>query len=472
MEWQASFCSTFIQRTKDGFPSIYLSAQPGAGKTIAILYFLWYYDMYIGKLNQILILAPLSAHAAWHKDVLLFPSLQGKLVVTTYEAYTRRARVPDELPAQYNLVIEWINSVDDKWGLEHKPDYYVFDEAHKVTYDAAKLRTTLEARMLGKQRYKTTEGTFADKFNWYTKSICMSGTPADKLEKVFLPYQLLDYRIWDYFTYSKFKLNYFNEIRGVLHDTDIGRQIIAQKIATYQWVLPPHLMPKLPEKHTDFVQIESSQLKIKQMQAEFKSFINYPILIPLAEYMLGQGVRPAMNKIDQAMLDGFVLGEVSKGEVFDMSKIKWVEDFLKDNPKTIVFTMFKPVLEKLRERLKSKCYYVTGGDKRQLQAAIDKADKPLIATYSVKEGANLQGYHTVVFMSLPYSYRDYTQAEARVWRKGQENFCTVKILTHTARDKWVWGIIQSRKKIQDMLRGHSIPFEIKDEEEIENGITQ
>jgi len=73
-------------------------------------------------------------------------------------------------------------------------------------------------------------------------------------------------------------------------------------------------------------------------------------------------------------------------------KIEWVLEFLEDNPDTIVFSLFKVPAELIKRKLGDKVYLITGQYKKDFDNALQYQDKPIIATFALKEGANLQQY--------------------------------------------------------------------------------
>ncbi len=98
-------------------------------------------------------------------------------------------------------------------------------------------------------------------------------------------------------------------------------------------------------------------------------------------------------------------------------------DFVEENPNTIVFSYFIDFVEAVKSKLKNKAYYITGQTPDAVRKQIiEKQDKPLITTYAMSEGANLQqGYKNIVFASLPLKYIDLEQAIGRIYRAGQSN---------------------------------------------------
>jgi Helicase conserved C-terminal domain. len=133
-------------------------------------------------------------------------------------------------------------------------------------------------------------------------------------------------------------------------------------------------------------------------------------------------------------------------------KIYWVLDFLEDNPHTIVFSLFREPVEQIKQKLGDNVYLITGEYKKDFDKALTRQDKPIVCTYALKEGANLQKYNNVVYLAPPLSFRDYQQSLARVYRTGQNNKVSVYKLLQNSIDYKVYNILQNKASVYDYLR--------------------
>jgi SNF2 family DNA or RNA helicase len=135
-------------------------------------------------------------------------------------------------------------------------------------------------------------------------------------------------------------------------------------------------------------------------------------------------------------------------------KIEFVIDFLSENPNTIVFSLFIEFVNKIKEKLGSKVYCITGQTPAEYRMqVIAKQDKPVISTYAMGEGANLQrGYKNIIFASLPLKYIDLEQAIGRVYRTGQDKKVAVYYLIQNGIDKAVLRILKSKRNVVEYLR--------------------
>jgi SNF2 family DNA or RNA helicase len=84
---------------------------------------------------------------------------------------------------------------------------------------------------------------------------------------------------------------------------------------------------------------------------------------------------------------------------------------------------------------------------------IVKQDKPIISTYAMGEGANLQkGYKNIIFASLPLKYIDLEQAIGRVYRTGQTKKVAIYYLLQNGIDKTVLNILKNKRNVVEYLR--------------------
>ncbi len=127
-------------------------------------------------------------------------------------------------------------------------------------------------------------------------------------------------------------------------------------------------------------------------------------------------------------------------------------DFIEDNPDTIVFSLFKDPVMTIKSKLKNDVYAITGEYRQDFEPALQRQDKPIITTYALKEGANLQQYKNVVFLAPPLSYRDYNQSLSRVYRTGQKNKTTIYKLLQNGIDYKVYAILSNKASVYDYLR--------------------
>jgi SNF2 family DNA or RNA helicase len=135
-------------------------------------------------------------------------------------------------------------------------------------------------------------------------------------------------------------------------------------------------------------------------------------------------------------------------------KIEYVVDFITDNKQTVVFSFFLSPLQYIARKLgRDKIYFITGQNKKDLEDAIKKGDKPILATYCISEGINLTHYKNIIFLSLPLAWRTYEQALSRVWRYGQKDKVYLQVLVdRNGIDGRVLEILRQKKNVLEELK--------------------
>jgi SNF2 family DNA or RNA helicase len=339
--------------------------------------------------RKLLVVAPKSSHLSWQSEQEHFPNLH--LTVITYEAFR--------------------DKIDDF----SKFDFVIFDEAHRLKNPSAKM--TKRATALA------TSGELPPR-------ILLSGTPADRYYEIYSQLKVLnpeDKMFTKYFSsYTKF-INYYYYINNFYKPTTLKEKEYERELK--EWFLKyAHVVKKedvveLPPLAE--IPIKFKKTKLNDIDFDFDKAGLYTVSHFTTEYR-----KASMSK----------------------DKLQWILDFLEDNPNTIVFSLFKaPVLE-LQKHLKDKAYIITGEYKKDFDNALRRQDKPIITTYALKEGANLQKYSNVVYLSLPMAYRDYQQSLARVYRTGQDKKVNIYKLFQQTIDYKVYNIIRNKGRVYDYLR--------------------
>lgn len=372
---------------------LYIHFDVGLGKTRTALAI-----AKLSKARKLWIIAPLSAQPSWVQEMAK-TNFHIDYDIMTYETFLSK---DFPLPTKDTLVI--------------------FDEAHRLKNWQAK--TT-------KKAYKY----FAN----HPYKLMLSGTMADKL--------------WD--VYAQFKI------------------LVPEKVAMSWsgWIntffvldsfFKP-LYPKVPrekifEPFVDHIYSVSRQEVFENLPAIAKQYIilNSRKLVSFDdEETVLTSMEDDMEVSRQLTLWGNALGNFIKEyrqAQRTEEKFSKVIEFLADNPKSIVFCHFKETVAYYKSLLGNQAYYIKGDDKRDLPLVLQtKGDKPLIATYSLKEGVNLQFYNQIIFHTLPLAYRDFVQAVGRVYRAGQENPVSMKVLVNRAFETDPL-VVQILKKKADVLR--------------------
>ena len=364
-------------KSKEG--KLYLNWETGTGKTIGALAIAKSHGF-----RNLLVVAPRSSHLSWQTESQYFPDL--KLSIVTYEAFR--------------------DKIDDF----SKYDFLIFDEAHRLKNNSAKVTK------------KAME--FAIK-NELPPRLLLSGTPADRLYELYTQLRVLNpdddmfkkYKSYSYFINTFYYLDDYykpSEIKSSNH----------QKFLKSWFLKYAHVIKK-----EDVVELPPiNEINIKLPAEKINTRVD-----DLSKLTLGNFIKEFRASLTK-------------------TKIEWTLDFIEDNPNTIVFCLFKDPVMQIKEKLKDSVYAITGEYREDFEKALRHQDKPIIATYALKEGANLQNYHNVVYLASPLSYRDYNQSLSRVYRTGQKHKVGVYRLMQNSIDYKVYDILNNKASVYDYLR--------------------
>jgi superfamily II DNA or RNA helicase len=290
-------------------------------------------------------------------------------------------------------------------------DLVVFDEAHRLSY--TKTNWTKKAIQLRIDRK-------------IREVLLLSGTPLDKYHKIYAQLKVLNpddemfqkYRNYTQFVNAYFYLDDYFKPVGLLRPE--FKQELKQWFEKYAYIVKREDVVELPELQEIVVELKSVKLEYDISNYELANFIK--------EY---------------------------KASSLTKEKIEYVLDFIEENPNTIVFSLFLDFVYHLQDKLKNKAYFITGSTPAEYRMrVIEKQDKPIISTYAMSEGANLQkGYKNVVFASLPLKYIEMEQAIGRVYRTGQAEKVALYYLLQNSIDKTVLNILKNKRDVVEYLRG-------------------
>jgi superfamily II DNA or RNA helicase len=308
-----------------------------------------------------------------------------------------------------NLTVITYEAFRDKYDNFIKYDFLIFDEAHRLKNPLAKItKKAMEYAASGK----------------LPPRILLSGTPADRYYELYSQLKVLNPEDR---TFTKLFPSY-------------------EKFVFYFYYLdnyrkPERLRSKSYESWLKEWFLSYAHVVKKEDVVELPPLMEIPIRLPK------QGVD---IDFETGLTISAFITRFRKSVTKD--KIQWAIDFLEDNPDTIVFSLFKEPVENIKEKLKDDVYLITGDYRKDFDNALQKQDKPIVCTYALKEGANLQKYSNIVFLAPPLSFRDYHQSISRVYRTGQIKKVSIYKLLQQSIDYRVYRIIEEKGNVYDYLR--------------------
>jgi SNF2 family DNA or RNA helicase len=289
-------------------------------------------------------------------------------------------------------------------------DLVVFDEAHRLSY--TKTQWTKKAIQLRQERK-------------IKEVLLLSGTPIDMYHKIYAQLKVVNpddemfqkYRSYSQFVSAYFELDEYFKPRRLLRPE--FKQELKQWFEKYAYIVRREDVVELPPLQEVVVELKPVNLEYDISNYELANFIK--------EY---------------------------KASSMTKEKLEFVLDFIEENPNTIVFSLFIDFVKILQDKLRNKAYFITGQTPTEYRMrVIEKQDKPIISTYAMSEGANLQkGYKNIVFASLPLKYIEMEQAIGRVYRTGQSNKVALYYLLQNGIDKTVLNILKRKQNVVEYLR--------------------
>ena len=165
------------------------------------------------------------------------------------------------------------------------------------------------------------------------------------------------------------------------------------------------------------------------------------------------------NKLLQ-MSNGAVYDENGDTRVIHSRKLEMLEDLIEaaNSQPVLVAYWFKHDRERIIEHLTSAGY--SQEDVRDLKSSEDicrwnsgKIPVALIHPASAGHGLNIQaGGHILIWFGLTWSLELYMQANARLWRQGQQNTVTIHhIITKGTVDEDVMAALEAKDVTQEKL---------------------
>ena len=159
----------------------------------------------------------------------------------------------------------------------------------------------------------------------------------------------------------------------------------------------------------------------------------------------------AIQKLHQAV-NGFLYlyNDCDERSIYNIErnkKLDWLKDNLTNEPTVIVYR-FEADLIAIKEELDK--------DNRSYTEDVEKFKSGncnvLLLQCSRCESFNLQMCKNIIFYTLDYSYIKYNQMLHRVWRMGQDENVSIKILIFkdTVETK-IWNTVRNKERLADLF---------------------
>jgi SNF2 family DNA or RNA helicase len=380
----------------------YLAWETGTGKTLAAL-------KIAENFKNVLIMCPASVQSVWLNEIEKWGIRLKNFKIVSYDYF--RMHVDEILREAF-------------WN------FVIFDEAHKLKNVKAKI-TKLVMKIFNK-----------------TYKVMLSGTPFEKPEDYYAQLRILrpDHP-FNQISFVQYKNSFF-----MVDDR-------------FNYIID--FIPGMKDKFLEKFVLKYVNFVKRADVVELPSLIEVPRFFNSNNYLISdleEDEEELYNLLKEEEFDEYsrklfkIFMHKYKRSALLKDKIDYVCDFIEDNPRTVVFSFFLEPLRLIAKKLgKDKIYFITGENKKDLELALKRGDKPIIATYCISEGINLTHYNNIIFHCLPLAWRTFEQALSRVWRYGQKNKVYLQILIDKKGfDAKVLEILKKKKNMLDELKRLSL----------------
>ena len=394
-----------------------LLMEMGTGKTIVSIAVAGCMYQY-GKVNRVLVVAPLSILSVWKEEFEKFASFPYTLTVLKGTAAKKKERL-SRLPAEGLQVV--VVNYESAWRLEkellsYDADLVIADEAHKLKENRTSQSKGMH-RIGDKARYK----------------LLLTGTVITNRElDVFSQYRFLNPAIFGTSFYT-FRNRYFDMCGYGNHTPIFRRQMtdeFLQKLHSIAYRVTKAECLDLPAvtEEVRTVEMEASAAKIYG-KIEAESYAELAESEVTTVNILTRILR--LSQITGGYLtdDDGTVNAVSRAKLDALSDI--LDTAMAEDRKLVVMARFVAELDAIQELLKKKKIgyaAVRGGiknrDEEIRRFRHDDTCRVFVGQIAAAGlGITLTAASAMVFYSLDYSMSNFEQAKARIHRAGQKEKC-------------------------------------------------
>lgn len=379
--------------------------------------------------RPVIVVVPASLKLNWAKEIRMWmknPSIQ-----VIHGTTTGIPIVGEIVIINYDILYAWVDVL-----ISIQPKVMILDECHYVKNNAAK--RTKAVKKLGKH---------------VSHTLALSGTPiVNRPIELYNAIRLVDSsKFPNFMNYAKkycgAKRNEFGwDFTGATR-TDELHKILVDSIMIRR--LKKDVLKELPDKIYNHVPVElTNSREYYQAQNNFITFVREQKGAAAAEKASNAKALVEIEGLKQLAVQGKL-----------EQAVDWIRDFIDGNGKLVVMAVHKFVVDRLMKEFGDMAVKIDGGvtgENRQI--AVDqfqRNDKIRLFIGNIKAasvGITLTAASNVVFLELPWTPGDISQAEDRCHRIGQKNSVTVHYLlaANTIEEK-IARLIDSKRKVLDKV---------------------
>lgn len=394
-----------------------LLMEMGTGKTIVSIAVAGCMYQY-GKVNRVLVVAPLSILGVWQEEFEKFADFPYSLTILSGTVAKKKEELKNLTGNGLQVVVV---NYESAWRLEedlkaYNADLVIADEAHKLKENRSKQSQGMH-HIGDKARYK----------------LLLTGTVITNRElDVFSQYRFLNPQIFGTSFYA-FRNQYF-DMGGYCNHTPIFRKWMCD-----DFLQKLHSIAFRVTK-AECLDLPSVTEEVRQVDLEPKAAKLYDNIEDESYAELGKAEVTTANILTRLLRlsqitgghltdDDGVVNTVSSAKLDALSDI--IDTAMAENKKIVVMARFVPEMDDIQELLEKKkiCYAVVRGGVKDRESEIHRFqydDKCRVFVGQIAAaglGITLTAASTMVFYSLDYNMSNFEQAKARIHRAGQKENC-------------------------------------------------
>lgn len=394
-----------------------LLMEMGTGKTIVSIAVAGCMYQY-GKVNRVLVVAPLSILGVWQEEFEKFADFPYSLTILSGTVAKKKEELKNLTGNGLQVVVV---NYESAWRLEedlkaYNADLVIADEAHKLKENRSKQSQGMH-HIGDKARYK----------------LLLTGTVITNRElDVFSQYRFLNPQIFGTSFYA-FRNQYF-DMGGYCNHTPIFRKWMCD-----DFLQKLHSIAFRVTK-AECLDLPSVTEEVRQVDLEPKAAKLYDNIEDESYAELGKAEVTTANILTRLLRlsqitgghltdDDGVVNTVSSAKLDALSDI--IDTAMAENKKIVVMARFVPEMDDIQEMLEKKkiCYAVVRGGVKDRESEIHRFqydDKCRVFVGQIAAaglGITLTAASTMVFYSLDYNMSNFEQAKARIHRAGQKENC-------------------------------------------------
>lgn len=424
-------------------PAAAILLDMGLGKSVITLSAIFDLCLDSFLVRKVLVIAPLRvARDTWPTEIEKWDHLRGLSYSVAVGTEVERKAALMQRVSVYIINRENVSWLIEESGLPFDYDMVVIDELSSFkSYQAKRFRSLLKVRP-GIKRL-----------------VGLTGTPSSNgLMDLWAEYRLIDMgeRLGRYITH--YRNRYFmpdkrnGQVVFSYKPLPGAEEQIYEKIGDITISMRSRDYLRLPDCVYNEVTVELSEKEL-----ETYSTLRKELVVSLGENEIDASNAASLaNKLSQ-MANGAVYADGDKFICIHDRKLDALEDLLEaaNGKPALIAYWYKHDLERIEERLHRLHIPFSRMDSSESITRWNKGELPvgLIHPASAGHGLNLQyGGSTFIWFGLTWSLELYQQANARLWRQGQNDTVVIHhIITKNTIDERIMAALKAKDKAQSAL---------------------